>query len=223
MKILLVEDEKKIASFVIEGLSSEGNVVEWEPNGDCAGARLAAEKFDVMVLDILLPGKDGLAVLGELRKAGHRLPVLMLTALASPPERVAGLDAGADDYLGKPFLMEELVARVRALGRRSVPPETVLTLADLSLNLLTREVIRGGRRIEVTTREFTLLEFLIRCEGRTVSRSAILREAWKYNFEPTTNVVDVFIKRLRSKIDDDASVKLLHTVRHLGYALRLEK
>ncbi len=222
MRILLVEDETQIASFVLEGLQQHGLTVEWVRDGAEALPRIVVGKYDVLILDILLPGASGLEVLAEIRQQGHRIPVLMLTALASPPERVVGLDAGADDYLGKPFLLEELIARVKALGRRSAPLETMLTLADLSLNLLTREVSRGERRIEVTTREFTLLEFLIRCDGRTVSRSAILREAWKYNFEPTTNVVDVFIKRLRQKIDGGSDVKLLHTIRHLGYALRIE-
>ncbi len=222
MHILLVEDEIKIASFVLDGLRSQKNTVDWLERGDEVLPQLAQEKYDLLILDILLPGLDGLSLLQVVRKRGHTLPILMLTALASPPERVAGLNAGADDYLGKPFLLEELIARVKALGRRSAPPETVLAISDLSLNLLTREVTRGQRQIEVTPREFTLLEFLIRCEGRTVSRAAILKEAWKYNFEPTTNVVDVFIKRLRQKIDGEDSVKLLHTIRHLGYALRVE-
>lgn len=222
MRILLVEDEIKIASFVLDGLRSQKNTVDWLERGDEVLPQLAQEKYDLLILDILLPGLDGLSLLQVVRKRGHTLPILMLTALASPPERVAGLNAGADDYLGKPFLLEELIARVKALGRRSAPPETVLAISDLSLNLLTREVTRGQRQIEVTPREFTLLEFLIRCEGRTVSRAAILKEAWKYNFEPTTNVVDVFIKRLRQKIDGEDSVKLLHTIRHLGYALRVK-
>ena len=220
MRILVVEDETQIATFVCNGLRSQGCAVDWLQRGDEVIERLGHEKFDLLILDILLPGLDGLSLLGLIRQRGHTLPILMLTALSSPPERVAGLNAGADDYLGKPFLLEELIARVNALGRRSAPRVTRLTLADLTLNLLTREVTRGERPIEVTTREFTLLEFLMRCEGRTVSRAAILKEAWKYNFEPTTNVVDVFIKRLRQKIDGNEPTKLLHTVRHLGYALR---
>ena len=220
MHVLLVEDETLIASFVLEGLRQHGFTVDWLCDGAAVIPHIAAHQYDVVILDILLPKVSGLAVLSEMRQQGWKVPVLMLTALSSPPERVVGLDAGADDYLGKPFLLEELIARVKALGRRSAPRETLLTLADLTLNLLTREVTRGERAIEVTTREFTLLEFLLRCEGRTVSRAAILKEAWKYNFEPTTNVVDVFIKRLRQKIDGNEPIRLLHTVRHLGYALR---
>lgn len=222
LSILLVEDEARIADFVLAGLRSENMTVTWIQRGDEALPATASGNFDLIILDILLPGCDGLQVLRDLRERNYPVPVLMLTALDSPPQRVEGLNIGADDYLGKPFLMEELIARIRALTRRASRAQTMLTLADLTLDLLNHEVRRAGEKIDVTPREFSLLEFLMRCEGRTVSRTAILLEAWKYNFEPGTNVVDVFIKRLRQKIDGDRPVKLLHTVRHLGYALRIQ-
>jgi DNA-binding response OmpR family regulator len=176
--------------------------------------------YDLVVLDVMLPGRDGLAVLRELRSSGHDVPVLLLTARAGVADRVAGLDLGADDYLPKPFAVAELLARVRALLRRGTPGSPVLAAADLTLDPATREVVRGGRRIDLTPREYALLEFFLRNKGRVLGRALIAQHVWGVDFDTFTNVIDVYVNYLRRKIDADAEPKLLHTVRGVGYVLR---
>jgi len=221
MRVLVVEDEKKTASFIRKALQAEGFAVDVCHNGDEALTMIKAAPFDGIVLDIMLPGRDGLSVLRQMRENGNRAPVLLLSARGEVNERVAGLDAGADDYLPKPFVIAELVARVRALGRRTGETKsTVLRVADLTLDTVTRQAQRGGKVIELTTREFRLLEFLLRSAGRICSRMAIIEKVWDYDFDPGTNVVDVYIMRLREKFDDGFDPKLLHTVRGVGYVLK---
>ena len=221
MRVLVVEDEKKTASFIRKALQAEGFAVDVCSNGGDALAAAKATPFDGIVLDIMLPGRDGLSVLRQLRESGNRAPVLLLSARGQVNERVAGLDAGADDYLPKPFVIAELIARVRALGRRSGETKsTVLRVADLTLDMVTRQAQRGGKIVELTTREFRLLEFLMRSPGRICSRMAIIEKVWDYDFDPGTNVVDVYIMRLREKFDDGFEPKLIHTVRGIGYVLK---
>ena len=220
MRVLVVEDEKKTASFIRKALQAEGFAVDVCSNGHDALTAATTTPFDALVLDIMLPGRDGLSVLRQLRERHNRAPVLLLSARGEVNERVEGLNAGADDYLPKPFALAELVARVRALGRRgNETKSTVLRLADLSLDTVTREATRHGK-IELTAREYRLLEFLMRSVGRICGRMAILEKVWDYDFDPGTNVVDVYIKRLREKIDDDFEPKLLHTVRGVGYVMK---
>ena len=221
MRILVVEDEKKTASFIRKALQAEGFAVDVCRNGADALAAASTTPFDGIVLDIMLPGCDGLSVLRQLRERSNATPVLLLSARGEVNERVDGLNAGADDYLPKPFVIAELVARIRALGRRSSDTKaTVLRLADLSLDTVTREAQRKETRIELTTREYLLLEFLLRSAGRICSRMAILEKVWDYDFDPGSNLVDVYIKRVREKIDDGFEPKLLHTVRGIGYVLK---
>jgi len=221
MRVLVVEDEKKTASFIRKALQAEGFAVDVCHRGDDALAAAGATPFDGLVLDIMLPGRDGLSVLRQLRESGNRTPVLLLSARGEVNERVEGLDAGADDYLPKPFVLAELVARVRALGRRGGETKsTVLRLADLTLDTVTHNAQRGENLIELTAREFRLLEFLMRSPGRICSRMAIIEKVWDYDFDPGTNLVDVYIKRLREKIDHGFETKLLQTVRGIGYVLR---
>jgi heavy metal response regulator len=224
MRILVVEDEKKTASFIRKALQTEGFAVDVCGNGDDALAAVRATDFDGLVLDIMLPGRDGLSVLRQLRERGNKTPVLLLSARGEVNERIEGLNAGADDYLPKPFVIAELVARVRALGRRAGDTKsTVLRLADLSLDTVSRELKRGEAKIELTAREYRLLEFLLRNTGRICGRMSIIEKVWDYDFDPGTNLVDVYIRRLREKIDDNFSPKLLHTVRGIGYVLKEEK
>jgi heavy metal response regulator len=221
MRVLVVEDEKKTASFIRKALQAEGFAVDVCDNGNDALAAAVTTSFDGIVLDIMLPGRDGLSVLRQLRERKNVTPVLLLSARGEVNERVEGLDAGADDYLPKPFALVELVARVRALGRRGAEPKsTVLRLADLTLDTITRQAQRKGVSFELTTREYRLLEFLMRSTGRICGRMAILEKVWDYNFDPGTNLVDVYIKRLREKIDADFEPKLLHTVRGVGYVMK---
>ena len=221
MRVLVVEDEKKTASFIRKALQAEGFAVDVCHNGDDALAAATLTPFDGVVLDIMLPGRDGLSVLRQLRERKNATPVLLLSARGEVNERVEGLDAGADDYLPKPFALVELVARVRALGRRAGEPKsTVLRLADLTLDTITRQAQRNGVAFELTTREYRLLEFLLRSAGRICGRMAILEKVWDYSFDPGTNLVDVYIKRLREKIDADFEPKLLHTVRGVGYVMK---
>jgi len=221
MRVLVVEDEKKTASFIRKALQAEQFAVDVTHNGNDALAAARLTPFDAIILDIMLPGRDGLSVLHQLRVGGNRTPVLLLSARGEVDERVAGLDAGADDYLPKPFVIAELVARVRALGRRgneTRPP--VLRVADLALDTVARQAQRGGQVMELTAREYRLLEFLMRSPGQICSRMAIIEKVWDYDFDPGTNVVDVYVMRLREKIDADHAVKLLHTVRGVGYVLK---
>jgi heavy metal response regulator len=221
MRILVVEDEKKTASFIRKALQAEGFAVDVCGNGDDALAAAAATPFDALVLDIMLPGRDGLSVLSQLRERKNATPVLLLSARGEVNERVAGLNAGADDYLPKPFIIAELVARIRALVRRGGDNKsTVLRLADLALDTISHEVKRGHAKIELTVREYRLLEFLLRNTGRICGRMSIIEKVWDYDFDPGTNLVDVYVKRLREKIDDGFEPKLLHTVRGIGYVLK---
>jgi DNA-binding response OmpR family regulator len=221
MRVLVVEDEKKTASFIRKALQAEGFAVDVCHNGDDAWAAARTTPFDAIVLDIMLPGRDGLSLLRQLRQRQNATPVLLLSARGEVNERVEGLNAGADDYLPKPFVIAELVARVRALGRRGAESKsTVLQIGDLTLDTVTREAQRGGTVIELTTREYRLLEFLMRSEGRICGRMAILEKVWDYDFDPGSNLVDVNIMRLREKIDGDFEPKLLHTVRGIGYVMK---
>jgi heavy metal response regulator len=221
MRVLVVEDEKKTASFVRKALQAEGFAVDVCYNGDDALAAARATPFDGIVLDIMLPGRDGLSVLRQLRERKNTTPVLLLSARGEVNERVEGLDAGADDYLPKPFELAELVARVRALTRRGGESKsTVLRVADLTLDTVTHRAQRGGADIELTAREYRLLEFLMRSPGRLCGRMMILEKVWDYDFDPGTNLVDVYIRRLREKVDANFEPKLLHTVRGAGYLLK---
>jgi DNA-binding response OmpR family regulator len=221
MRVLVVEDEKKTASFIRKALQAEGFAVDVCRTGDDALAAISSTPFDGIVLDIMLPGRDGLSVLRQLRERGKATPVLLLSARGEVNERVEGLNAGADDYLPKPFELVELVARVRALTRRGGEGQTpVLHMADLTLDTVTRQGRRGGATFELTAREYRLLEYLMRSPGRICGRMAILEKVWDYDFDPGTNLVDVYIKRLREKIDADFQIKLLHTVRGMGYVLK---
>ena len=222
MRVLVVEDEHKVANAVREGLEGEGYEVVVEHTGEGAFYRLNTEPFDVILLDLMLPGRDGLQVLTTIRGRGVETPVLVLTARDALEDRVAGLDGGADDYLVKPFAFAEVLARIRALLRRGRAAETVrLTLGDLEMNLVTRKVTRAGRTVDLTVREFELLEYLLRHEGQVVSRGTLARDVWQETARTTSldNVIDVHIARLRRKIDLDQPVKLIHTVRGVGFML----
>jgi heavy metal response regulator len=221
MHILVVEDEEKVASFIQRGLEAEHYSVDVAHDGETGLARALERAYDLVVLDIMLPKRDGFGVVRELRARGSRVPVLLLTARAAVSDRVSGLDLGADDYLTKPFAFDELLARVRALLRRgSAGPGPTRTLADLSLDPATRLVTRGERRIELTAREHALLEFFLRNPGRVLSRSVIAQHVWGVDFDTFTNVIDVYVNYLRRKIDDAFEPKLLHTVRGAGYVLK---
>jgi len=223
MRVLVVEDEKKTASFIRRALQAEGFAVDTCANGNDALAAAGSTPFDVLVLDIMLPGRDGLSVLRQLRDRKVAVPVLLLSARGEVNERVEGLNAGADDYLPKPFELAELVARVRALTRRGGENKSpLLRVADLTLDTLTRKAQRGDREIELTTREYRLLEFLMRSPGRLCGRMMILEKVWDYDFDPGSNLVDVYLMRLREKIDAGFDRKLLHTVRGAGYMLKEE-
>jgi DNA-binding response OmpR family regulator len=223
MRVLVVEDEKKTASFIRKALQAEGFAVDVCHNGDEALTAPRATPYDAVVLDIMLPGRDGLSVLRQWRKHHQSVPVLLLSARGEVDERVEGLDAGADDYLPKPFELVELAARVRALTRRgSENKASILQVADLSLDTVSHRAARGGIEIELTAREYRLLEYLMRSAGRLCGRMMLLEKVWDYDFDPGTNLIDVYIKRLREKVDADFERKLLHTVRGTGYVLREE-
>ena len=220
MKILVVEDESKTGDYLTQGLTEAGYVVDLARNG-VDGAHLAtSEDYDLVILDVMLPGLDGWGVLQAIRKAGRSMPVLFLTARSQVDDRVKGLELGADDYLLKPFAFSELLARVRTLLRRgrSMEPE-VLRVADVELDLLRRRVVRGGRRIDLTAKEFALLELLLRRHDEVLPRSLIASQVWDMNFDSDTNVIEVAVRRLRAKIDDGFEPKLIHTVRGMGYVL----
>jgi DNA-binding response OmpR family regulator len=223
MRVLIVEDEKKTASFIRKALQEGGFAVDVINNGNDALMLGANTPFDAIILDIMLPGRDGLSVLRYWREHKNTTPVLLLSARGQVNERVDGLNAGADDYLPKPFALAELVARVRALGRRGSEPRTIqLRLLDLFIDTNTRQAQRAERKIELTAREYRLIEYLMRSKGRICGRMAILEKVWDYDFDPGTNLVDVYIRRLREKIDDGFDVKLIHTVRGVGYLVREE-
>jgi heavy metal response regulator len=224
MRILVVEDERKVAAFIRQGLLEEGHTVEVASDGAAALEALAdAAPYDLVVLDVMLPGRDGFDVLKTLRAGGVRTPVLLLTARDTVADKVTGLDLGADDYLAKPFAFEEFLARVRALLRRGRSGgEPVLRVADLCLDPATRAVTRGRRRISLTAREYALLEYLMRRAGRVLSRPLIAQHVWGMDFDPESNIVDVYVGYLRRKIDADGEPRLLHTVRGAGYLLSPE-
>jgi len=222
MRILLVEDDAKIASFISKGLKAAGYAVDHSADGD-TGLRLAlTESYDTAIIDIMLPGLDGLSLVERIRKERNSVPVLILSAKGSVEDRVKGLQSGSDDYLIKPFAFSELLARVQALIRRTsgLSEPTKLSVSDLSMNLLTREVTRGGMPIELQPLEFSLLEYLMRNAGRVVSKTMIMEHVWNYNFDPQTNVVEARICRLRDKIDRFGEKNLIQTVRGVGYVLR---
>jgi DNA-binding response OmpR family regulator len=219
----VVEDEQKVADALREGLEDERYDVVVERSGEGAFFRVNTETFDVVLLDLTLPGRDGLEILRALRQRRMETPVLVLTARDSLEDRVTGLDAGADDYLVKPFAFAELLARIRALVRRGrVADAPRLAVGDLEMDLVTRKVLRGGKPVDLTVREFELLEFLMRYQGQVVSRETLARDVWKETARttPLDNVIDVHIARLRRKVDLDQSVKLIHTVRGVGFMLR---
>ena len=221
MRILLAEDEHKVARFIQRGLEAEHYTIEVVHDGEAAIARALGGDYDLLILDVMMPKRDGLAVLKDIRARNLPLPVLLLTARDTVADKVAGLDSGADDYLTKPFDFEELVARVRALLRRggaAVP--AVLKLADLTLDPVTRAVMRADKPIELTAKEYALLEFFLRRAGQVVSRAVIAHHVWGVDFDTFTNVIDVYVNYLRKKIDADFEPKLLHTVRGVGYVLK---
>ena len=223
MKILVIEDEVKTAKFLKKGLSEAGYVVDVAADG-LEGLHLAQEvDFDLLILDVMLPALDGWRVLARLREAGRKILVLMLTARDSVHERVRGFELGADDYLVKPFAFSELLARVRSLLRRSTPrPQEALRMADLEIDLLRHRATRAGQKIDLTSKEFLLLTLLARRAGEVLSRTLIAESVWDMNFDSDTNVVDVNVRRLRSKVDDPFPIKLIHTVRGAGYVLEAE-
>lgn len=220
MRILVIEDDREAAEYMVKGLGESGHVVDHAADG-ATGLTLAAEGYDVLIVDRMLPALDGVSVVECLRAQGDMTPVLFLSALGEVDDRVRGLKAGGDDYLAKPYAFSELLARVEALARRGSPPEalTRLEVGDLVIDRLARRVVRAGRRIDLQPREFRLLDYLARHAGQVVTRTMLLENVWEYHFDPQTNVIDVHISRLRSKIDKDFETPLLHTVRGAGYRL----
>lgn len=222
MRILVIEDDREAASWLIRGLAESGHVADHAADGE-TGLNLASENVhDVLIVDRMLPKMDGLTIVRKLRESGIKVPVLILSALGDVDERVKGLRAGGDDYLGKPYSFSELLARVENLGRRTqdAPLETRLKAADLEIDLLTRVVTRAGKSIPLQPREFKLLEYLVRNAGHIVTRTMLLENVWDYHFDPQTNVIDVHISRLRSKIDKGFDEPILQTVRGAGYMIR---
>jgi len=222
MHILIIEDDKDAASYMVKGLTESGHLVEHAADGKSGLGQALTGDFDIMVIDRMLPERNGLSIISALRAADITTPVLILSALGEVDDRVEGLKAGGDDYLTKPYAFSELLARVEALGRRSKPEvsSNKLELADLTMDLLRHKVTRGGKTINLQPREFRLLEYLLRHTGQVVSRTMLLEQVWDYNFDPQTNVIDVHISRLRNKIDKGFEKNLLHTIRGAGYSLR---
>jgi len=221
MRILVVEDEKRIADFLGRGLESAGYAVDLAGNGATAMDLVHAADYDVIVLDLMLPDTDGLTLLGKIRDRKSSPPVLILSARGGLEDRVKGLELGADDYLVKPFAFVELLARVRALLRRGQPAPDKLQAGDLCLDSLRRRVTRAGENIELAPKEFSILEYLMRNRGRPLSRTMIVEHVWDMDYDGLTNIIDVYIRHLRSKIDDRFAVKMIHTVRGIGYMLDL--
>ncbi len=224
MRLLVVEDDVRIGEFVHKGLTQDGHVVDWARTGIDGLASLAITSYDAAVIDVMLPGKTGLDVIRDARKRKLSTPIIILSARDSVDDRIAGLEAGADDYLTKPFSFAELVARLHALVRRASTGASsfVLDYADVTLDLRTRRVERGGKPVHLQTKEFVLLEYLMRNSERVLSKTMILEHVWEYGFDPQTNVVDVLVSRLRAKLDREFAVKLIHTLRGAGYVLRSE-
>jgi two-component system OmpR family response regulator len=223
MRILLVEDDLKIASFILKGLKEAGFAADHAADGEEGLYMALTEPYDTAIIDIMLPKLDGLTLIEELRHKRINTPVIILSAKRSIDDRVKGLQKGGDDYLTKPFSFSELLARVQALIRRAsrTSEPAVLSVGDLSMDLLTRDVARTGKKFELQPREFALLEYLMRNAGRVVSKTMILEHVWDYNFDPQTNVVDVLVCRLRNKVDRDFDVKMIHTIRGVGYVLKV--
>jgi DNA-binding response OmpR family regulator len=222
MRVLIVEDDMKIASFVIKGLRQAGFAVDHAADGEDGLHFAETGSYDAAVIDIMLPKLDGLTLIQKLRAQGVNTPVIILSARHSVDDRIKGLQIGSDDYLVKPFAFSELLARLYALIRRAAgaPSSTLLTSGDISLDLVRREVLRSGRGIDLQPRELTLLEYLMRNEGRVLSKTMIMEHIWGYHFDPQTNAVDVLVCRLRNKIDKDFDAKTIHTIRGVGYVLR---
>ena len=223
MRLLVVEDEKKVARFIKKGLEEEGYAVDIAPDGEEGLAMALDRVHDLIILDVHLPKMDGLAILQELRKKKVTTPVLLLTVRAAIEDKVLGLDAGADDYLTKPFAFQELLARVRALLRRRAEAEApVLQIGDLTLDPAKRVILRDGEKIDLTPKEFSLLSYFMRNPGRVLTRTMISEHVWDYDFDTMTNVIDVYVNYLRKKIDAGREPKLIHTVRGVGYVLKME-
>ena len=220
MKLLLVEDDPKLAALTLKGLQARGFVVDHAANGDEGFTLATTRSYDALVLDIMVPGRDGLSILRQLRARGMSVPVVLVTARSALDERLAGLDLGADDYLTKPFYVEELISRLHAVIRRSAgQPASILQNGEVSVNLLTREVRCGDRAVELTAREFALLTYLLRSPGRTFTRAQICEHVWNYHFDPGTNLIDVYVQHLRKKLGE-AGPALIETVRGVGYRAR---
>jgi len=220
MKILVVEDEKRVTQFIQKGLKEEGHAVDVAYDGEEGGFLAEVNDYDLIILDLMLPKKNGIAMCREIRERGVVTPVLMLTARDSIEDKVRGLDAGADDYLVKPFAFKELLARVRALLRRRSEVKTpTLKIADLELDPISRRVTRSGKPIRLTTKEYSLLEYMLRNPGRVLSRTLIGEHVWDMNFDPESNVIDVYVSHLRSKVDRGFDLSLIHTLRGQGYLL----
>ena len=222
MRVLVIEDDAKIASFITKGLEQAGFAVDHAADGEDGLFMATSESYDAAVIDIMLPGRDGLSIIAAMRQAKLATPVIILSAKHSVEDRIRGLQTGSDDYLVKPFTFAELLARVQALIRRSsrVTEPNRLTVGELSVDLITRETVRSGQTIELQPREFSLLEYLMRHSGRVVSKTMILEHIWNYHFDPQTNVVDVLVCRLRNKIDRDYEQRLIHTIRGVGYVIK---
>jgi two-component system OmpR family response regulator len=223
MRLLLIEDDAKTASFILKGLRESGYAVDHVSDGETGLHMVLSEPYDTAIIDVMLPKLDGLTLIGELRRKNNRLPVIILSARGSTDDRIKGLQTGSDDYLTKPFAFSELLARVQALLRRTsgLAEPTSLTVGDLSINFLTRQVARGENKIDLQPREFALLEYLMRNAGRVVSKTMIMEHVWDYNFDPHTNVVEACMCRLRDKIDKGfGAAKLIQTIRGVGYVIR---
>lgn len=221
MRILIVEDEKRVAQFLRKGFLAESFAVDIASDGERGSFLARSEDYDAIILDVMLPKKDGIEILKEVRQAKVTTPILILSAKSELEDRLAGLDLGADDYLPKPFAFSEVLARIRALIRRSTgEPSVVLRVADLEMDVLKRQVTRDRKNIPLTNKEFQVLEYLIRNKGRVISRVILTEHVWDMNFDSETNIVDVVINRLRRKIDDPFQIKLIHTIRGAGYAIR---
>jgi heavy metal response regulator len=222
MRLLLVEDEKNVAAFIRKGLEEEFYTVDVAEDGASGCAMAEANSYDLLILDLMLPEMNGMEICRRLRGKGRKVPVLMLTAVDSVSSKVQGLESGADDYLTKPFAFSELVARVKALLRRYGNSVSELSLEDLKIDLLARRVFRGSTEIQLTPKEFSLLEYLLRNKGRVLSRTQIIENVWGYTFDPSTNVIDVHIKSIREKVDENFPKRLIHTVRGVGYVLKAD-